>query len=177
MMAWGQYYSAFLDTNGDGTGTVDAISDYSSTDGVFFAAPPEGFEYRLSRMIVSIRDDGIPDAGFYGNNITLTNGIQIRTANTDGVTNDLLGGQTIKTNAQWSNYCYNVQVLDFGTGDDTVVVRWTFSEAGTDIFITSNDGGKIEVILSDDFSALTGHRFLVQGQKRATLPALRRETS
>ena len=33
----------FLDTNGNGTGTVDATGDYSAGEEIFYISPPAGY--------------------------------------------------------------------------------------------------------------------------------------
>jgi len=71
--------------------------------------------------------------------------------------------QKVQTNAQWSNYSYDLSKYDFGTGDAYISIRWTFSKSGNLIRLEGNDNENIAVGFKGNFSGLNGHRFLVQG--------------
>ncbi len=160
-MAKGYIYR-LLDTNGDGTGSANANGDYSVTQGIHYIEAPAGQAYYLERMLVTIKDVGAPDAGSYGNSITLTNGIGVRVRDaSDTLVVDLTAQKKVKTNGDWSTLCYDVQVVDFGTGDDYVAVRWTFAKSGLPIIL--RPGYKLEVTLDDDLTGLVEHSFNVQG--------------
>jgi len=152
----------FLDTNGDGTGTKDAIGDYSSAAEDFYIQPGANETYEIHRLIVRIADSGAPDAGKYGNNITLTNGISVHLEG--GITRDLTDNMPVLSNGDRSKLCYDVNVISWGTGDDYVGVRWTFSKSGAPITLRGSISDKLIVRLNDDFSNLVGHTFMVQGQ-------------
>ena len=155
----------YLDTNGDGTGTKDAVGDYSSAAETFFITPPAGKKYTISRMLIGVQDSGSFDAVKYGNGVTLTNGIGVATTDaTVGVTVDLLDGTLIKSNAAWGFLCYDADVKSWGAGDEFLLVRWSFDKSGVLLTLTENDALVVE--LNDDFTGLNAHMFLVQGYEQ-----------
>lgn len=161
------YLYRFLDTDGDGTGTKNAIGDYSDTgDGetIFYIAPPENQVYEIARILPSVKDAGSFDSGNYGNGISLSNGVVIRVSDADGVLVDLTDGNPIITNADWATLCYDVDISSFGSGNEYLHARWTFSKAGQPIKLYGDAGHKLEVVLHDDFSDLVSHYFMVQGK-------------
>jgi hypothetical protein len=153
----------FLSKNGEGTGVINAIEDYSGAADRFFIKPPKGKVYRIERMIVTIRDTGSMDSGGYGNGSALTNGLRLVKENKDGEVYDYTGGQTIKTNAQWAGYCYDLSLLQFGLGDEFINIRWTFAKSGAPITLDSATDDQLSLIVNDNLSALTGHTFNMQG--------------
>ena len=161
----------FLDTVGDGSGTTNAIGDYSDTGaGVeeFFYTDPSGGGLDLPpsyihRMIVSIGDTTGMQASEYGNTgAALTNGVSIAVKRAAATLIDLTP-EPILTNAQWGAYCYDVDLKTWGAGDELLLVRWTFTKSGSPIKLEAGD--KLVVTLNDDCSGLTDHRFLIQGEQ------------
>ena len=68
---------SFMTENNDSV-TIDANKDYSDAGlgrTAFVIKPKPGEVYRLSRLIVSYKDNGSFDSGTYGNGLVLTNGI------------------------------------------------------------------------------------------------------
>ena len=153
----------FLDENGNDTGNKNANGDYSGVNNTeFFILCPAGFIYLIHRIIIHITDVGNPDSGKYGNNITLTNGINIEVLDSDdNVLEDLTDGFPVKTNADWGRFSYDVQDISFGSGDSSVGCRWSFDKAGDPI--TLKPGERFAVMLNDDFSGLVEHTFHIQG--------------
>ena len=152
-----------LSSNGDGTGTTNAIGDYSSTPLSLRLQLNEPELVKIRRMIVKVQDDGTFDAELYGNGITLTNGIRMYHRNK---TNDILEEITafpIKSTGDWAGHCYDVNHFTFGTGDEIISVRWTFANSGLDLIVNFAEGEYIEILLNDDFTGLVEHKFQVQG--------------
>ena len=156
--------SRFADTNGDGTGTFEAIGNYSGGATDFWIEPPAGEYWHIFRLIVELRDTGSFRAEYYGAGAALTNGIKI-IHEVSAVENDLTAQSSIKNNAQWASYCYDINNINFGAGDDFMVARWTFANAGTALELFGDTDDKIIVRLNDDFTGLNAHRFLIQGFK------------
>jgi len=155
----------YLDTNGDGTGNIDGIGDYSSTPEEFYIQPGAGEVFELERVIITIEDTGSIDSGGYGNNSSpLTNGITVECRIAGESPRVLTAQIPIKRTADWNSLCYDGTVADFGAGNSFFVARWTFSKDGDPIKLTENDS--VVFILNDNFTAqgLVGHRFLIKGK-------------
>lgn len=152
----------FLDTNGDGSGTTNAIGDYSLGVEEFYIQPPAPDAYMISRMIVCIEDTASMRAERYGNlAAALTNGIQVFVD--DGTTEilDLVDNDPVKTNAGWGRHCYDADVKSWGAGDELLLVRWTFEKSGHPILLES--AHRLVVSCNDDLTGLVAHNFQVQG--------------
>jgi hypothetical protein len=154
----------FLDTVGDGSGSKNANGNYASAAEEFLIQPGEKEYFKIERMIIQVRDSGAFDAGRYGNNITLTNGIVVQKKDANGVVTNITDNMPIQINADWGRVCFDVSLLSFGTGDDSLVVRWIFSKNGAPIHLDGDKGEYLAVILNDDLSGLNGHYFYVGGQ-------------
>jgi hypothetical protein len=157
--------SRMLDTNGNGTGTKSALGNYTSAAEEFYIQPPEGEQYRLTRMIVSVADTPAMQAEEYGNlGAALTNGITVSVHNSQGLLYDLTDPAfPVKTNAGWAYMCYDAQMLTWGAGDELLVARFTFLKSGAPVVLRSWEGEKLVVTLNDNFTGLIAHSFLVQG--------------
>jgi len=154
----------FLDTNGDGTGTKDASVNGAITPQVFKILPQSGeSRLRMSRMLVHIVDFGTFDSGAYGNGVVLTNGIDVGLYNTsdDSLALDLLDGYTIKTNVDWGRFCYDATPSSYGTGNESLGARWTFTKAGEYLDVTAER--YFAVTINDDLTGLIEHTFEMQG--------------
>ncbi len=143
---------------------IEAVGDYSSAPALFSAqAPLTGrLNFSVARMLIYVQDTGSFDAEKYGNNITVTNGIEIYTANAAGEVMDPLTPEPIRTSGDWASIAYDTQFVGVGTGDEYMSTRWTFSkfvEGG----LTLEDGEQLVVKLNDDFTGLNAHRFTIQG--------------
>ncbi|MEE9533202.1 MAG: hypothetical protein V3W06_02190 [Acidimicrobiia bacterium] len=142
---------------------TDAIGDYSSTPTRFIWTPLEGRTAHIYRLLVFVQDTGAFDAAKYGNNITLTNGIALTVRNVDGdaTVHDYTPGR-IFTSGDWAARAFDADVKTWGVGDEILVVRWTFSRAGSPIALT--DDLYLSVDLNDVFTGLNAHRFTIQGE-------------
>lgn len=151
----------FLDTVGNGTGTKNANVNGVVTPVPFKIVPPAGARYRLHRMMVKISDDAVVSAEKYGGIAALANGIEVE-VDLDGDTIDLLDGVPITGNADWGKVCYDTHVVDYGAGNNIILVRWTFAKSGAPLSLTSSD--EFRVTVNDDLTGLVEHYFQVQGQ-------------
>jgi len=159
----------FLTMDNDGT-TRNANGDYSATglgEKYFSIQPPAGQIYRITRMIVLVRDGKSnfrPD--HYGELAELTNGIQVKTLAGDpqAVALDLTDTLPVKTNGNWGKFCYDSSIyLGEGTDDTYLAVRWTFAASGYPIRLVGDNNEALGVFLNDDLSGLVEHYFQVQG--------------
>lgn len=160
-------FDRFMDFTGDGTGSKSATGDYSSTADEMYLTPPAGYTYFVHRIIVSARDTNGMAAEEYGNlGSALSNGIElkhVRGLSGNVVVNNITDDVPILTNAGWAERCYDADIKTWGNGVETLVVRWTFTNAGKPIQLKGNSHDRLVVYLNDNFSGLLSHRFLVEG--------------
>jgi len=154
----------YLDLSGTGISTKNAVGNYATAT-PFFITPGEGLKkFIIHRMLVHIQDDANFNAGGYGGRAVLTNGVTVRVIRRDGTIENLTDGVPVKTNSDWARLCYDVTYDEFPAGDNYVHVRWTFSKSGNPIVLGVRD--RLEVVLNDNFSAMVGHYFMVQGYEQ-----------
>ena len=153
----------FLDTVGNGTGTKNANVDGSVTPVEFKLVTVANEPWEIWRLLVFVRDTLAFSAEDYGNiNGPLTNGISICTVDADGeIMVDLCDGVEVVSNADWSRLNYDVAPLDFGSGDNYLVVRWSFNKMGEPLHL--KNGESLVITVNDDLTGLVEHRFGIQG--------------
>lgn len=162
-------FSRYLDTNGDGTGTKNANGNYSGGATSFYIQPPASTIYRISRLLVFVQDtNGFTPVEYGNTGSALSNGITVRVHNGTSTVADLTDGVPVQHNGDWARLCYDAQVLSWGTTDEMLSARLTFTKAGQFLRLDGDDTEKLEVILNDDFTGLTEHYFLVQGYTEYT---------
>lgn len=155
----------YMDSAGDGTGNKNFNGDYSSAAEQALLVAPYGTPYNVERLIVTIEDTSGMTAAEYGNlQGALTNGVEIKQYNENGVTLDITDGVPIKTNAAWAQLCYDVDLKTWGAGNEVLSVRFTFGKAGGPLRLSGDHNCYLAVELNDDFSGLVGHYFMLQGQ-------------
>ena len=153
-----------LSTNGDGTGTTNAIGDYSSAAETFeLADQTDALETVVVRLIVYVEDSGAFDAAGYGNAGVLANGITVSVLSAAGAEIIDLTPDPIKSNGGWASLAYDTQVATWGTGNEFLVTRWTFGKFTPDGGIVLTDGERLVVNVNDDLTDLVAHRFTAQG--------------
>jgi len=153
----------FIEENGDGSGAKVHNLDYSGGK-VLKIIPAAGETIILHRMISEVQDTRVGfNVDSFGGLSELTNGIQIKLENAQGVLVDLTGGLPIKTNSDWGRFCYDVARIDYGNGDFSLQSRWTFNNAGMPLKLDSNDGEFLAMYFQDDFRGLSHMSFNFQG--------------
>lgn len=155
-----------LDTNGDGTGTTNANVNGSVTPVRFKFQPAANEDFKLERLLVQVGDTapGGLSADGYGDLSALTNGLGlgIYQSSDDTQVLDLTSGLPIKDNADWGRVCYDASLDNYGTGDDFLRVRWTFSK-DADQPLTLTDDHYFGLVVNDDLTGLTRHYFSLRG--------------
>ena len=159
----------YLDTNGDGSGTDEVVSDHAVTPDDYFIECPPGSsqDYVIIRMMVYIQDTGSFDSGGYGNGSALSNGLKLLLINgneSPEYTEEDLTPKPITTNGEWAGQCHDVDHQAYGQGDEYISARWTFAKSGRAILL--KPGYKLVLRANDNFTGLVKHRFHVQGFKR-----------
>jgi hypothetical protein len=148
-------------------GVINAVQDYSAAgSGVtrFWIAPGAGETYYVNRMLIQIEDAGTPgwSAAEYGSTTALTSGVVIQ-AQEGGTMVNITGAQPVKTNGGWGAHCFDIDHVNFGTGNEFLNVRWTFGKSGRPLKLVGDNGDFLEVLCGDDLTGLVGHRFVIQG--------------
>jgi len=154
----------YLDTNGDGTGTKQAIGNYAGAAEEFKIMPPDNQIYSLNRMIVLVEDTANMQAEEYGNlGVALTVGIVVQLVRNGTPVVDLTDGFPIKTNAQWARLCYDADIKTWGAGDELLAARWTFGNSGKPFLLRGGFAEELIVTVADNMTGLIDHTFAVQG--------------
>jgi len=153
----------YLDTNGDGTGTKNAIGNYAVQQ-IFSIKPPAGETYVLDAMLISIAADADLKRDKYGKNAVLVNGIEVRKQDNGGTLCDYTDGIPVIVNQDWGR---NTAILDL---EETLNKRrgfalWEFTRSRSPLVLVGDDNERLEILLEDDFSSLDEHYFYVQGFK------------
>lgn len=121
-----------------------------------WTAPSHHYVYSL---LAYIEDGATFDANLYGALVALTNGTSI-----DLNGSDPLDGETIKTNADLLAAGFTFEYHDIGTGDSMLAARLDLTASGNPLKVLQ--GETVTVTVSDDLTALTSHRFMVQGRQQ-----------
>lgn len=150
-----EYNARFLDTEGDGSGSIAMNVNGATTPILFKITAGVGETILLHRLLVHVGDTGSFDSGKYGNGLTLLNGIEVGIMRGGEVVNDLTYQHPIITNADWAAYCYDVSILGWGQGDEYMAVRWTFEKDGAVLVL--REGDTFFVKIADDISTLSNH--------------------
>ena len=151
---------------------ISMIGDYSSAEQEFCIHPEDDEVLAVYKITVDVRDEGKFDSGSYGNGITLTNGIKLQ-IRFDGIEVDVVP-LTIKINPDWSRYCFDINLSNYGTGDETLNAKWDFASAGSPLWLAgknvhpSNLTSRLCAVLNDDFTGLKDHTILCHGLKWTT---------
>ena len=158
--------SRFADTVGDGSGSINAAVDGSSTPVIFRIKPGPSETFYIQRVIISIIDNGSLDSGGYGNGVELTNGVQIlykRFVGEAGETTliDLTGGLPITQNMQWHALCHDETLSTYGSGDQGASWRYTFSKdtGGDPIILNGANKEELQFVIRDNISTLAEQHY------------------
>lgn len=157
----------FLDTVGDGTGTKNAIGNYSVTPAVFKLAPPAGEVYEISELIICFTATGnFKGSDYAGIAGGLVNGVTI-TAKRGGVlVHDVLDGVPIKTNSAYGCLSDTFRLETFSAGTESMVhVSINSREYGFSYSLNGDLSDTLEVGLNDSFVTLLTHHFKALGYK------------
>jgi hypothetical protein len=154
----------FLDTNGDGTGTKNAIGNYSGAATPFYIAPPADQVYSVTELLIQLSDNGAFGQSVWGSMASaLTNGLLIRAKRNTTVVLDILDGIPIKTNDQLSHLTSRVTLLTWSGSTNTLQASFTTAEFGTPLYLNGALDESLEIVCNDDFSGLIDQTFVVHG--------------
>ena len=153
--------AARLTEDGTPVGNFNATGDYSVTPQNFFIQIPPTHVWYISAISVFIQGAGNLRVDQYGPIPALTNGVTLNLL--DEVAAPILPPITVK---QWSEFeeipGLTVTTVAQGAGDNALTGTWEFRRAaGQPLTLTA--GQSVNVLCSDDFTALTKHTFTVTG--------------
>jgi hypothetical protein len=153
----------FLDLWGDGTGAFQNTSNHSGQ--TFQIVPGPNEIYRIHRMIWRVSDSGTIQGNTYGALTALTNGFKLFLQNSGATISDLTAQGSVKTNAGWGAYAYDVAFHDqFAGGPKHVSARWTFSKFSPGgIQLDGSRGDKLVILCQDSMEGLEEHTFCAEG--------------
>lgn len=148
----------FLDENGDGSGNKNFKYDYANSLTKALIKPKTNGILHINRLVVFVADSGSVDAGMYGNNIILSNGIEIKHEKQDGtLIKDITDGMPIKTNADYAKFGFQVSDISFGSGLNYIHAVLTFNKNGTGITLQPDE--QLAIYFHDSFTKLVNHTF------------------
>ena len=154
----------FLDTNGDGSGSIEMTGDYSMTADDFYVEAQAGEVLSIYEMLITVVDNANFTAAGYGGAAALTNGIHLSVHDDTGAEVLLLTPRYVKANYHWAAECYDAELVEFGAGDNAYIVRWTFARSGSPIVL--EPGWSLRAELHDSFTALVSHTMKVNGTRQ-----------
>ena len=160
-----QLFFQYLTQAGDGTGVKDAIGDYSAGATTWYLQPSAGETLSLDTLLISIADNGTFDGTDYGAiGGGLTNGLDILVS-TGGVEQSILGGNKLKNNFQMIAFGAMAQDVNLA-GDQQVLQTCCHFHAdhGRPLVLFGTD--RLAIVLNDDFTGLTLHRFHARGVRK-----------
>lgn len=153
----------FLTENGDGTGTHNAIGDYSITPLTLFIQPPPRVVYQLTRFFISLEGTGFRWERYGGIIGGVTNGLELKVLNDDGVLNDLTDAVVAHTCGDWSLHCFDAEIREDPGGGDLFQMRWNFDGAGQHITLHGDTADRLSITFNDNFSSLVHQYYKVEG--------------
>lgn len=153
----------FLDTVGDGSGTKNAVGDYSTpTDFKLTNPAAANGIMEVERLMVQIEDNAAVSAESYGGLSALSNGVILLVVDGDGDTVvNITDDQPIKSNGHWAQFCFDVTIDIFPGTNNFVEVRWTFAKAGAPVVL--KPGWSLIARMQDNLTGLVTHMLNAQG--------------
>ena len=155
----------FLSTDGFGTGTTAANADFTGNPTTFFIQPFPKTTIYINSFRAAISDNALFNQLDYGAIAGgVTNGVEI-TVRLDGNVIDSLEGRRIKTNRDWVEVGFETQLTSFAGISQSLTVDNAFMQNFGAFLVLKSTGvpDRLSVTLSDNFSTLVGHTFIVRG--------------
>lgn len=155
----------YLDTNGDGTGTKEAIGNYSVTPDTFFIQPATNEIMNIGSLLLHVAGGTAFGISEYGNIGTpLTVGVVINIT-INGSTIAFTNSHPLKSNGDLMHIANSFDIHAFKNLETSIAARITNEAFGTGLILKGYTNDKLEIILNDDFTTLTSHDFIVTGFK------------
>ena len=150
-----------MDTVGDGSGAESQNVDGSGTEVVFRIKPNAGDIIHIARIIIYIEDNSSFDSGGWGalGGTPLTNGCVLKRyqGGTTFVGNDL------KSNGLLAAIMYDVNHENFGSGNEFLVGRFTFTKLGASIRLDGDESDELQFVVRDNLTGLVAQYVTCEG--------------
>jgi len=158
-----RHFCRYLDTTGDGTGTIEATGNYAAAPVEFFVQPQAGQIVQITRLVVYVRDVGFMRANEWADQPALTNGVVIQHKDSSGILSDITNGRPLTTSPDLDAICATFRKTDYAGIEEALVGIIDFRENGAPIRLDGDLDSRLVVTLNDNFSGLTGQRFRALG--------------
>jgi hypothetical protein len=143
--------------------STNLVGNYSVTPINLDYTPGSGI-HLINELVVSIQDTGTFDTGFYGNAITLTNGIRVYLRSGGSNVLQFTENSPILTNGGWLQLYSDFSHQVFGAGDEVFIVRVDFSgHHGGPLRLNSANSDTLRITLADNFTGLNIQTFRAKG--------------
>ncbi len=156
----------FLSTNGDGTGVINAVGDYTTPE-IFYIKPTNDEVIEIDRLVIHILDSGTLPVGEYGGlGSALTNGIDIQVTNARSISRSILPS-VIKSNVGLLHLTdLGFSLVSFTGGIESITAVFDCKNGrGRCLILDGSQDHKLEILLSDNFTGLVDHHFIAHGFK------------
>jgi len=163
------FFIALLSDDGTQSGVTNFNADYSVTSVEAFFQAPAGSIHEITELQIAIAAGAKINQGDYGN-VTgpLTVGVDVR-ATLNGTDVSLLN-TVLKTNHDLINFggSTSSQVIDFAGTADTLTtsfkaVDFAPGPRSTALRLNGDLGDRVRIVLSDNFTPINQHTFLIRG--------------
>lgn len=151
------YISGFARTST----SIQAIGNYTSTE-IFRVMPPGNETWLISNLQVQVEDNGAFVSNRYGVDLSLVNGITIRT-NFSNTLFNYTAILPIITNDHWTRFSHNVFISSFAANNNYLDVAFPLSATNNFLMLNGSTNDSIEIVLRDDFTSLVSHTFKYEG--------------
>jgi hypothetical protein len=139
---------------------MDTDSDIVSS--IFEYQVPAGFNFKFSRINITMLDGAMRPGQFGGLGAALTNGCLFQIVDVGGAeVLDFTDGVPITFNAEFALLAGVDTIIAPAAGDDWLPIRFTVAKAGAPMLLPP--GFRIRWTNRDDVSGLTTFRMMVQG--------------
>ena len=153
-------FMKYLDTVGDGSGTTNAIGDYSGATTVFKTVCSSGSGMTVQSLLIHISGNSNFTLTGYGNGVALTNGVTLQ-ANIGGVSYVFNSAFPIKSNDDWAHISPSINHLTFVGSGDSLVIPFLVADFGIPLVLGLGDS--LQVNLHDSFTGLVSQHFIAKG--------------
>lgn len=166
----GQYsaptpFLRFLDTNGDGTGTITGVGNFSVVPRALYIQPPATHIYVVNALKLHISDGGTFGQLDYGNIAagTIVNGVKIQYLRGATIIADFTTQAPIIDNDGLLHYANDLQQVNWAGGADSLSANLLAEIFGIGLSLNGSLNESLRIYLNDNFTGLVDHHFVAYG--------------